>query len=1056
MLTPVVVFAQTPPPEHGQSRMVLLALETLERKPDQFEVHHVNARFSESLEDIGESSLRKGVLIARYLVQAIRLRFRVTDPLLYYVPGPVKWSSVIRDWVLLAILRRLYRKTVFHWHAIGQGEWAHGSERLRLEGPDWMDRLARSISARVLARPFASIPVSGNSRKDSIAVDSRNERIIPNGIADPCPEYESDLAPLRMERRRELQQSNHPCFCILFLSHGTLEKGVIDALDCMAEVLKLSDPTWIFEATFAGSISESVSVLFEHKADALVMSAAGRIVIHEEGYLKGDAKHRCFARHDIFLSPSRWESFGLTVLEAMAHGMPVVAAASDGVIGVLPNGYPYLAPVANPVVLAAKLLQCCQSIREEPEQEASQSLRNLFLANYQIQYFAENLVQVITELGELEGGERPKIGEPVLQLPKLPVLQLPAARCFGESATEERKSERRSTASSSSDLGPSTFRPSDSSVSPSETEELVTADRAGSALPASDSSSADLRPSTFRPSDSSVSPSETEELVTAHRAGSALPASDSSSADLRPSTFRPSDSSVSPSDAEELVTAHRAGSALPSSDSSSADLRPSTFRPSDSSVSPSETEELVTADRAGSALPASDSSSADLRPSTFRPSDSSVSPSDAEELVTADRAGSALPASDSSSSDLRPSTFRPSDSSVSPSETEELVTADRAGSALPASDSSSLSITAYLADQNPGHDRSFGISRMSQVVLEALQKTGRAQVRTITSKTSQQAPNESISQQALPWGTRNKVVRLLTDHFHPLFCFHSDRPNIYYYPKGYLPLVSGLCRPSVVTIHDTIIQYDEDHYPTWRKPSEYRYWAMMLKHTLRQADLILTVSESSKRQIQDFMERHGIPINGITVTYEPCLYERIPQPVASVKENYVVHLASCEPHKRTAHLIRWWHEAESQGRNLPMLQLIGTVPPEVESLLGSSHSIVKSPFLEEAALQAAYRSARALILPSEVEGFGLPALEAYYLGTPVCFVCGTSVEEVLGVVTSQGRFSLESSDSLFAALDEVMAIPEARVRESGLKLREVYASEKVAERMIRAFEEVKW
>jgi hypothetical protein len=37
-----------------------------------------------------------------------------------------------------------------------------------------------------------------------------------------------------------------------------------------------------------------------------------------------------------------------------------------------------------------------------------------------------------------------------------------------------------------------------------------------------------------------------------------------------------------------------------------------------------------------------------------------------------------------------------------------------------------------------------------------------------------------------------------------------------------------------------------------------------------------------------------------------------------------------------------------------------------------------------------------------------------------------------------------------------MAIPEARVRESGLKLREVYASEKVAERMIRAFEEVKW
>ncbi|MEY3896909.1 MAG: hypothetical protein RLZZ214_2430, partial [Verrucomicrobiota bacterium] len=252
-----------------------------------------------------------------------------------------------------------------------------------------------------------------------------------------------------------------------------------------------------------------------------------------------------------------------------------------------------------------------------------------------------------------------------------------------------------------------------------------------------------------------------------------------------------------------------------------------------------------------------------------------------------------------------------------------------------------------------------------------------------------------------------------------------------------------------------IIQYDEDHYPQWRKPIEYAYWALMLKHTLRRADRILTVSESSKRQIREFMERHGIPRNEITVTYEPCLYERIPQPLAPVKDNHVIHLASCEPHKRTAHLVRWWHDAESQGRNLPMLHLIGTVPPEVQSLLASSHSIVKSPFLEEAALQSAYRSARALILPSEIEGFGLPALEAYYLGTPVCYVKGTSVEEILGVATDLGGFSLEHADSLWTALDEVMAMPAEKVHECGLKLREIYAAEKVAERMVSVFEEVK-
>jgi len=362
-----------------------------------------------------------------------------------------------------------------------------------------------------------------------------------------------------------------------------------------------------------------------------------------------------------------------------------------------------------------------------------------------------------------------------------------------------------------------------------------------------------------------------------------------------------------------------------------------------------------------------------------------------------------------------------------------------------------LQVTAYLADQNPGHDRSFGISRMSQVVLHALQISGKVAIETIASRTSQQAPDSVKSTRILPWGTRRKWVRLLTDHFHPLFKSRKREPELYYFPKGYLPLMSSFCRPSVVTIHDTIIQYDEDHYPEWRSRWEYGYWAIMLKHTLRKADRILTVSESSKRQIREFMKRHRIQAKEITVTHEPCLYEEVPQPLNPAKENYVLHLASCEPHKRTANLVRWWREAESQGISLPMLHLIGATPPEVTSFLVGSRTITKRPFLEDSALQAAYLGARALILPSEIEGFGLPALEAYYLGTPVCFVKGTSVEEVLGVATDKGGFSLNSRDSLFSALTEVMTMTPHEIHECGLKLREGYATQVVTEKMLAAF-----
>ena len=362
-----------------------------------------------------------------------------------------------------------------------------------------------------------------------------------------------------------------------------------------------------------------------------------------------------------------------------------------------------------------------------------------------------------------------------------------------------------------------------------------------------------------------------------------------------------------------------------------------------------------------------------------------------------------------------------------------------------------LQVTAYLADQNPGHDRSFGISRMSQVVINALQVSGEVTIETIVSRTSQQAPRSVKSTRILPWGTRRKWVRLLTDHFHPLFKGSRHEPDLYYFPKGYLPLMSFFCRPSVVTIHDTIIQYDEDHYPEWRSRWEYGYWAIMLKHTLRRADRILTVSESAKKQIREFMKRHGIPAKDITVTHEPCLYENIPQPVSPTKENYVIHLASCEPHKRTAHLVRWWHEAENLGIALPMLYLIGALPPEVAPLLVGSRTVLKRPFLEDSALQAAYLGARALILPSEIEGFGLPAVEAYYLGTPVCFVRGTSVEEVIGVATHKGGFSLESRESLFSALGEVMAMTAEEIHECGLKLREGYATQVVTEKMLVAF-----
>ncbi len=56
------------------------------------------------------------------------------------------------------------------------------------------------------------------------------------------------------------------------------------------------------------------------------------------GYLRGERLSQAYASADIFVFPSRLETFGLVVIEAMAAGLPVVAARVGGVSDVLREG----------------------------------------------------------------------------------------------------------------------------------------------------------------------------------------------------------------------------------------------------------------------------------------------------------------------------------------------------------------------------------------------------------------------------------------------------------------------------------------------------------------------------------------------------------------------------------------------------------------------------------------------------------------------------------------------------------------------------------------------
>lgn len=91
------------------------------------------------------------------------------------------------------------------------------------------------------------------------------------------------------------------------------------------------------------------------------------------GYLQGLELASAFASSDAFIFPSRTETLGLVLLEAMAAGCPVVAANSGGIPDIVTDGVNgYLFDPADPdgAIVATKRLLAAKEEREKLRENA--------------------------------------------------------------------------------------------------------------------------------------------------------------------------------------------------------------------------------------------------------------------------------------------------------------------------------------------------------------------------------------------------------------------------------------------------------------------------------------------------------------------------------------------------------------------------------------------------------------------------------------------------------------------------------------------------------------
>jgi glycosyltransferase involved in cell wall biosynthesis len=189
----------------------------------------------------------------------------------------------------------------------------------------------------------------------------------------------------------------------------------------------------------------------------------------------------------------------------------------------------------------------------------------------------------------------------------------------------------------------------------------------------------------------------------------------------------------------------------------------------------------------------------------------------------------------------------------------------------------------------------------------------------------------------------------------------------------------------------------------------YAYAKASIGFSARRATRVMTVSESSKRDILRFVDTAPEKIDVIYNAYdERFAIDPLEEDVVRVGERYqlqsefVLYAGNVKPHKNLERLIEAFYLVRKRGLDHLKLVLIGDDISKYTALRRAVHQYQLHKYvrflgyLPEETLAVMYRLAAVFVFPSLYEGFGLPPLEAMASGTPVVTSNVSSLPEVAG------------------------------------------------------------
>jgi glycosyltransferase involved in cell wall biosynthesis len=249
----------------------------------------------------------------------------------------------------------------------------------------------------------------------------------------------------------------------------------------------------------------------------------------------------------------------------------------------------------------------------------------------------------------------------------------------------------------------------------------------------------------------------------------------------------------------------------------------------------------------------------------------------------------------------------------------------------------------------------------------------------------------------------------------------------------------------VVTLHD----FDFLDHPerTWGEMK--RDFPALIQRSVAGADLVVTISHFTAREAVRRLSlpedrlvvvRPGVPDwiekGGQAPFPPPDMAKRGPGPLFG---GYILFVGTLEPRKNALGLIEAYRRLVRRLPEAPRLVLAGGIPDiAAETITQALATPVGSRidavgYVRPDDRLSVYSGASMLVLPSYMEGFGIPVLEAMALGIPVVTTERGALPEVAGQAALYA--DPDDHDGLAAAMHRVLTEPglAASMRERGLE-----------------------